>query len=102
MTSLHSVHCDETPTRGAASILVDTEPGLLAALEVLEAQREVAVDGEGVELSRSGPLTVLSVLPLVAGAVPYVFDVKELGARLFAADMPSLKRLLEVCATARL
>ena len=74
-------------------VLVDTAEGLTAAVKDLSGYAEVAFDCEGVALSRTGALTVATLLALdpadgsttSCAAAAYIIDVHTLGARVFAA-----------------
>lgn len=56
----------------------------------------VAIDAEGVQLSRTGPLTILSIGGIDKTAPIYVVDVQTLGADVVFTDATgSLKSLLE-------
>jgi len=77
---------------------VDTVDGYHRAFTALSAFTTLALDSEGVDLGRTGALTVLSLLPLDGdGDHPaFVFDVLVLGkALLFNSSIPSLKHLIE-------
>jgi hypothetical protein len=84
----------------ARTVLIDA-PGAAfsAALAAIAAAATVAVDTEGVRLSRSGQLTVLQV---ATASQVYVFDILALGPGAFAAEPAahdgtplSLRRILE-------
>ena len=65
-------------------------------LKVLTELPELAIDAEGVNLGRTGPLTILSVGGIDASAPVYVVDVQTLGKDIvFAPTTNSLKTLLE-------
>jgi hypothetical protein len=80
---------------GAAYVYVTSEEGLINAVEELGRFQEVAFDTEGVELGRSGSLTVAGFLGIGATSVAYIVDVQELGGRAFSRSLPSLCALLE-------
>lgn len=77
-------------------VFVDTEAGLAAAIKHLSCFKELVFDSEGVNLSRTGPLTVAvfrGVFPEDSPA--YVIDIQTLGGK--AAFMTGLGSLLESC-----
>ena len=65
-------------------VLVDSEGSLKAMLEDLEGESTLAVDCEGVNLSRSGQLTLLQIAK--RGGAAYAVDVLALGAAAFGED----------------
>lgn len=79
-------------------ILVDTPESYHSALTALSAFNTFALDSEGVDLGRTGALTVLTLLPLHGDEdhPAYLFDVQILGkALLFNDSKLSLKHLIE-------
>lgn len=71
--------------------LVDTADALLPAMQAISRCSELAVDCEGVRLSRKGALTLIQV---ATQQQVYLFDVAVLGARVFDGASP-LRRVLE-------
>ena len=82
-----------------AHVFVDTEEGLLNALNALASHKEVAFDAEGVNLGRAGPLTIVTLRGIdseAQNAPAFVVDVMVLGAdRAFHTELPSLRAILE-------
>jgi exonuclease 3'-5' domain-containing protein 1 len=72
--------------------LVDSLSEVSGAVAELEKHDELALDAEGVDLSRDGPLTVLQIG--AHGKKCFLFDVKKLGADLFEEGL-GLKGLIE-------
>ena len=70
------------------TVFVDDEDCLRLCVKSLSACTEVAVDCEGVDLGRTGALTILTLSDaLDAGAAVYVVDVQVLGGdRVFCKD----------------
>lgn len=67
-------------------MFVDDADRVSAALEVIAKETKIAVDLEGVNLSRSGTICLMQV-HCIDASVTYVFDVLSLGSTLF--DTPS-------------
>lgn len=75
---------------------IDTEAQFVDMLSALGEYSSVAVDAEGVNLGRTGPLTVLSIGGIDVTAPVYVVDVQTLGTEIaFSTTTNSLKTLLE-------
>ena len=76
---------------------IDTEKELVDAIHDLSRHSIVSFDAEGVDLGRTGPLTVATFSGPENEDPIYVVDVHSLhGARVFSDDgRPSLRALLE-------
>lgn len=90
-----------SPThRAYPYIVVDSDSKLQDVATALRGASRVALDAEGVDLSRVGPLTLLSLKRLDDGArgaiAPvYLIDVLALGGRRVFASDSALRRLIE-------
>jgi exonuclease 3'-5' domain-containing protein 1 len=78
-----------------STIIVSTIENIPAAVQAIAREFEIAVDCEGVDLSRTGKLCLLQV-GLTNGTV-YIFDITLLGSQAFnvSAGNTSLKVILE-------
>lgn len=84
-------------------IVVDTEENLKRAISILSKYKNVTFDAEGVDLSRTGPLTVVILQGITKNArnminsCIYVVDVTTLGGDVVFSKHPrkSLRLLLE-------
>jgi hypothetical protein len=75
--------------------LVDTLADAKAAVKMFtKANKFIAFDTEGVNLSRRGRLTVVTLSHLAAGSTAYIFDILSIGRGMFLGDN-NLKDLLE-------
>jgi hypothetical protein len=74
---------------------VESEDHLVRAVEDISSSNAFAFDSEGVNLGRSGPLTIATFTSLDSSTI-YVVDVQVIGAdRVFSKSKPSFRALLE-------
>ncbi len=74
---------------------VESEDHLVRAVEDISSSNAFAFDCEGVDLGRSGPLTIATFSSLDSSTI-YVIDVQVIGAdRVFSKSKPSCRALLE-------
>ena len=86
-------------------VLCDTHEQVADALVQLSCLKEITFDSEGVDLSRTGPITLLQISatqPTPFGSLPkaFLFDVLALGPAIFDIDARegercTLKMILE-------
>ena len=92
-----NVRPDWSPcTLNLDSRLVETDEEARRIVKELEegSCKEIAFDTEGVNLSRTGELTVVTIALRQPCAIAYIFDIVSIGRAIFAGKY-SLKNLLE-------
>lgn len=97
--SLGSISAASIPLH--KTVLIDSEEDLILGLESLSNYDMIAMDAEGVALSRVGPLTVITFVGIdhehsaSAESTVFIVDVQILGERAFSRHEASFRQILE-------